>query len=424
MLGHALGTSEVTRISACRACGARELAPVISLGHTPLANALLTADAAETRERLYPLEVVRCEACSLVQLTVSVSPEILFRRYPYQTSFSDAFVRHARDSVEELLATLSWHGDRLAVEIASNDGYLLQFYRDAGIPVLGIEPAENIAKVAQDRGIETITQFFGRDLGAQLAAQGRRADVVHANNVLAHVPDLNGVLAGIRSLLKADGLAAIETPWLCDMVDRIEFDTIYHEHLYYFSLTALVTIFAAQGLRIVDVRHLDVHGGSLRVFAQRDDAPSTVPAEAGDRVRQLLAAENEWGVAQEIRYARFADDVTQLKGKLMELLRSLRAQGRSIAAYGASAKGTTLLSYCGLTRADIEYVVDRSTIKQGMLTPGTRLPIEAPAKLLERMPDYVLLLVWNFADEVIAQQSEYRRRGGRFIIPLPDPKIV
>lgn len=291
--------------------------------------------------------------------------------------------------------------------------------------MLGIEPARNIARIAREqRGIDTIEQFFGRELAARLAAEGRQADVIHANNVLAHVPDLNGVLAGIRLLLKPEGEAIVEVPWLCDMVDRVEFDTIYHEHLFYFSLTALARAFARQGLTVVDVEHLGVHGGSLRVFACRSDAPTATEADGRARVAEMLATEQTWGVDQPQRYARFQDEVGRVKTRLVELIHDLKRRGCSIAAYGASAKGTTLLNYCGLGAGEIAYVVDRSPMKQGQLTPGTRLAIYRPEKLLETPPDYVMLLVWNFADEVIAQQAEYRRRGGRFIVPLPEPRIV
>jgi SAM-dependent methyltransferase len=417
-------SAEATEITACRACGAAPLAAVLSLGSLPLANALERPNGRNAPQPRYPLEVLRCPACSLVQLSISIAPEILFREYVYLSSISEAFLSHARALVERVINTRSWDTSSLVVEVASNDGYLLQNYRGRGIPVLGIEPARNIARVARDRGIETIEEFFGRGLAARLAAEGRRADVIHANNVLAHVPDLNGVLAGMRLLLKPDGEAIVEVPWLCDMVDRVEFDTIYHEHLFYFSLTALARAFARQGLTIVDVEHLGVHGGSLRVFARRSDAATAAQADGRARVAEMLAMERAWGVDEPQRYARFQDDVGRRKAKLVELIHDLKRQGRSIAAYGASAKGTTLLNYCGLGADEIAYVVDRSPMKQGQLTPGTRLAIDRPEKLLETTPDYVLLLVWNFADEVIAQQAEYRRRGGRFIVPLPEPRIV
>jgi 2-polyprenyl-3-methyl-5-hydroxy-6-metoxy-1,4-benzoquinol methylase len=416
---------EITRVTACRSCRAAPLAPILSLGEMPLANALVLPGALDLPEPRYLLEVVWCPKCSLVQLSASVAPEVLYRDYVYLSSFSDTFVAHARAIVERMIAERPWDGERLAVEIASNDGYLLQNYGARGIPVLGIEPARNIARIAREhRGVHTIEEFFCQRLGAKLAAEGRRADVIHANNVLAHVSDLNGVLAGIRLMLKPDGLAIIEVPSLRDMIDHVEFDTIYHEHLCYFSLTALVRAFARQGLTIVDVEHMSVHGGSLRLFVRRDDAPGGPNAAGVTRVAEMLGAERAWGIEDAARYARFAREVERFKATLVDLLRRLKAKGKTIAAYGASAKGSTLLNFCGIGGDEITYVVDRSTVKQGRLTPGTRLAIHPPEKLLETAPDFVLLLVWNFADEVMTQQAEYRRRGGRFIVPLPEPRIV
>jgi SAM-dependent methyltransferase len=418
-----VSSEETFSITACRACGAAPLAPVLSLGASPLANALQSAKASDSQPR-YPLDVLRCPNCSLVQLSISVRPELLFREYLYLSSVSDAFLTHTRALVGRMVDARRWDANSLVIEMASNDGYLLQYYCERGIPVLGIEPARNIARLARVRGIATIEEFFGRALAERLSAEGRLADVIHGNNVLAHIRDLNGVLAGIRLLLKPEGEAIIEVPWLCDLIDRLEFDTIYHEHLFYFSMTSLTRAFTRQGLTIVDVEHVDVHGGSLRVFARRSEAAALMPADGKARVAAMLADEQAWGVDNPIPYARFGENVRHLKHRLVALVHDLKRQGRSIAAYGASAKGTTLLNYCGLGAAEICYVVDRSPMKQGRLTPGTLLPINRPEKLLETTPDYLLLLVWNFADEVIAQQAEYRRRGGRFIVPLPEPRVI
>jgi 2-polyprenyl-3-methyl-5-hydroxy-6-metoxy-1,4-benzoquinol methylase len=417
--------AEFVTATACRACSAGPLASVLSLGMSPLANALVRPQARAYPEARYPLEVLRCPACSLVQLSISVAPEVLFRDYVYFSSVSDAFVSHARALVEGLVKARNLSSASLAVEIASNDGYLLQHYRAHTIPVLGFEPARDIARVAREqRGIDTIEEFFNHEIAVQLVAEGRSADVIHANNVLAHVPDLNGVLRGIANLLKENGVAIFEVPSLCDMIDRLEFDTIYHEHVFYFSLTALARTFTRVGLSIIDVEHLGVHGGSLRVFARRAGTLASDGAAGPARVAAMLEAEQAWGVDTSERYARFQDDVAGARRRLTDLLCELKDQGHSIAAYGAAAKGTTLLNYCGLGANELDYVVDRSAAKQGLLTPGTQLTIEPPHKLIETMPDYVLLLVWNFAEEVLTQQAEYRRRGGRFIIPVPTPSVV
>jgi SAM-dependent methyltransferase len=402
----------------CRACSGARFHPVISLGDTPLANALLDDNDPGQPEARFPLDVVLCLDCTLVQLTLSVPPEQLFADYAYFSSFSDAWVAHARRLAQRLVADRGLSAGHLVVEVASNDGYLLQHYRDNGVPVLGIEPAANIACEAVARGIPTMTRFFGRDLARELRADGRAADVIHAHNVLAHVPDLTGVVAGFAALLAPGGIVVVEAPYVRDMIDHGEFDTIYHEHLCYFSLTALDRLFTAQGLTIVDVERLPTHGGSLRVFAML--AGASAPGAA---VRALLAEEAAWGVAQPARYNQFAADAARIRQDLVALLASLRGAGRRIAAYGAAAKGATLLNYAGLTAHDLDFVVDRNTHKQGRFMPGARLPILPVEALLERQPDDTVLLAWNFADEILAQQAEYRHRGGRFIVPVPRVEI-
>jgi len=403
---------------ACRSCDASGLLPILNLGCTPLANALLTSEQLNQAEERFPLKLVFCPQCSLVQITESVSPEKLFREYFYASSFSETMLNHAKALAVEITADRQLDQQSLVIEVASNDGYLLQYYKQMNVPVLGIEPAENIAHLARTkRGIETISEFFGSALADKLAAEGKQADVIHAHNVLAHVPDLNGVVRGFRSLLKPRGVAVIEVPYVKDMIDKSEFDTIYHEHLCYFSLTALNQLFARHDLTITKAERVALHGGTLRVYAE--------PGEwaAGKSVTELLAEEKGWVLNQDF-YQGFEQKVETLRRDLVELLRSLKASNHRIAVYGASAKGSTMLNYFGIGRDLLDFVVDRSTVKQGRYTPGTQLPVVAPEKLLEEMPDYVLLLTWNFADEILKQQAEYRARGGRFIIPIPQVKLV
>ena len=404
----------------CRSCGQTDLQMVLSLGRMPLANALITAEQLDQPESTYPLELAFCPKCSLVQITETVPPEELFRDYLYFSSFSDTMLRHAQAIVERVLEWRPLDANSLAVEIASNDGYLLQYYKQAGIPVLGIEPAINIARVAQDEhGIRTLTDFFGAETADRLVEGGERADVIHANNVLAHVPDLNGFVHGLRSLLKPQGVAIIEVPYVKDLIDRCEFDTIYHEHLCYFSLTALNQLFERHDLAIQWVERLAIHGGSLRIFVGVDSSAPRATA-----VTELLEEERRWGVNRLDFYQDFARRVAELKTSLRNFVFDLKGQKLRLAAYGAAAKGSTLLNYFGIGTSTLDFVVDRSTHKQGRYMPGVRLPICAPARLLEEMPSHVLLLTWNFADEILSQQAEYRRRGGKFIIPIPELRVV
>ncbi|MGH9395762.1 MAG: class I SAM-dependent methyltransferase [Terriglobia bacterium] len=404
----------------CRSCGCSGLEPVLSLGRTPLANALLTREQLSLPEPVFPLELAFCPGCSLVQILETVPPETMFNSYPYFSSFSDTAVRNAESITHRLIAGQRLDASKLVVEIASNDWYLLQFYKRAGIPVLGIEPASNIAQVAEkERGIPTLCEFFGADLARRLRQEGRQADIIHANNVLAHVPGLNATIEGVRILLKEDGVAVIEVPYVKEMIERCEFDTIYHEHLCYFSVTALHHLFERHGLILQDVERLPIHGGSLRLFAVPRGS-----AEPSAAVTAMIAEEHASGVDQLSFYQGFAQRVEKLKGDLRQRLSELKKSGKRLAAYGAAAKGSTLLNYCEIGRETLDFVVDRSTYKQGLYMPGVRLPIFPPAKLLESQPDNVLLLTWNFAEEIMDQQAEYRRRGGRFVIPIPEMKVV
>jgi len=405
----------VEHSTTCRACG-HATEPFLAFGELPLANALVPVGAAD--ESRFPLTMTFCGHCGLVQLAESIDPDRLFRHYVYLSSNSPAFLGHAKLLTRRLIKDRALGPASRVIEIASNDGYLLQNYRDAGIPVLGIEPARNIAEVARQRGIETISEFFSTNLAAALRADGKLADLIHANNVLAHVPDLRGFVAGLAAVLKPAGIVVIEAPYVRDMIEKLEFDTAYHEHLCYFSLTPLAALFAKSGLDIFRVERIPVHGGSLRIYARQAGGP----VEAS--VAQMLDDERQWGVRDPVLYRRFADAVHAFQPTLAGFLGRLRASGKSIAAYGASAKGATMLNYCGVDHRILDFVVDRSVTKQGFSMPGVQLPILAPEELLRRQPDFVLVLTWNFIDEILEQQAEYRRRGGRFIVPVPEPKIV
>jgi SAM-dependent methyltransferase len=413
MTGTALDT-------ACLGCGFPGLELILSLGDMPLANALLTRAQLGEPEPRYPLELALCPSCALVQITEQIDSELLFGEYAYFSSYSMTMLEHARVLVDRMIEERNLDQTNLVVEIASNDGYLLQYYVAAGVPVLGIEPARNVARVAEERGIETLCEFFGSPLAEDLRAAGRRPAVLHANNVLAHVPSVNDVVGGIGRVLSSEGVAVIETPYVRDLIERLEFDTIYHEHLFYYSLTALQSLMERNGVCIFEVERIPIHGGSLRVFAApAESAPAVAPS-----VESLLQEEAELGLATAEYFRSFASRVDELRRQLLDLLDDLSACGHRVAAYGAAAKGTVLLNACGFDADRITFVADRSDYKQGRFMPGVHIPIVAPDRLLTDMPDEVLLLTWNFADEILDQQAEYRRRGGRFIIPTPSPKLV
>jgi SAM-dependent methyltransferase len=413
------GSSPAERLGGCRSCGSAPLEPVLDLGLQPLANALRRREELVLPEPRYPLELARCPDCSLLQILDSVPPETLFGDYPYFSSVIATLVEHAREIALRQIGELSLDGDSLVVELASNDGYLLQHYRDAGIPVLGIEPARNIAAVAEGRGIPTRSEFFGRELAERLTREGVRPDVLHANNVLAHVPDLNGFVAGIATLLEHGVQAVIEVPYLGDFLADREFDTVYHEHLCYFSVSALDRLFRRHDLSVERVERIPIHGGSLRVFARR-----AAHARPGGSVAALLDDEAGWGVDRAGPYAAFARDVLDMKARLRKLLGDLKRGGARIAAYGAAAKGSTLLNTFEIGAETLDFVADASPHKQGQHMPGSAVEIKPPAALRAELPDYVLLLAWNFAGEILAQQRAYREAGGRFILPIPEPRIV
>ncbi|CAN5169823.1 class I SAM-dependent methyltransferase [soil metagenome] len=404
-------------LTGCRSCSSDDLPIILSLGHTPLANSLLKECELNQEEPRYALELAMCRKCSLVQIKETVAPELLFRNYLYFTSFSETMLKHAQELSLEVAAERKLGPNSLVVEIASNDGYLLQYYKAQSIPVLGIEPAKNVAAVSLEKGIETISEFFNAELASALVAKGAQADVIHANNVLAHVADLHGVVSGISILLKPDGIAIIEVPYLKDMIDGTEFDTIYHEHLCYYSLSSLDVLFRQHQLYIDDVKRIPLHGGSLQLTVGKADQPN-------QSVIELRENESRWGMQELSFYQDFAQQIESLRIQLLDLLKTLKSHGKTIAAYGASAKGSTLLNSFQIGKNYLDFIVDRSSAKQGYFSPGTHLPILSPQVLTETMPDYLLLLTWNFAEEIIRQQEEYRKLGGKFIVPIPKLEII
>lgn len=411
-------------MTSCRSCGGQDLKTILSLGKLPLANALLTQDELSLSEDRYPLDFVFCPKCTLVQITETIEPEKLFKEYLYFSSFSETMLLNAKNIVRKMVEVRSLSMESFVVEIASNDGYLLKNYLEKNIPVLGIEPASNVAEISREKGIPTLDEFFNADSAHHIRSKYGEADVIHANNVIAHVADLHGVIEGIRTLLKPDGVAVIENHYVKNLMDGVEFDSIYHEHLCYYSVTSFKNLFLQHGLDLVDVEHIPVHGGSLRVYFQRVDGPRSLSISGSSRVDYMLREEASWQVDKFSFYQNFGIKVEKLRNLLLSLLRELKSKNNRIVVYGASAKSTTLLNYFRVGADVIDYVVDRSTVKQGYYTPGTHLKIFSPEKLLEDQPDYVLLLSWNFADEIISQQAEYKKRGGRFIIPIPEMRVI
>jgi SAM-dependent methyltransferase len=404
----------------CRLCGSSLTHTFVDLGMSPLCESYIASAQLDEAEVFYPLHVRLCSSCLLVQLPAYVSGEHIFSDYAYFSSYSDSWVAHAKRYSETMISRLSLTPDSLVTEVASNDGYLLQHFLAAGIPVLGVEPAGNVAEVARSRGIRTEVQFLGAETGAGIAGRHGQADLVAANNVLAHVPDLRGFAAGLRALVKDTGLVTLEFPHLLRLIERRQYDTIYHEHYSYLSLITASRALGTAGLTVVDVDELSTHGGSLRVHAR----PQETAGEATTRVKAVLDLEESAGLHTVAGHEGFAADVLKIKSELLEFLLAAARDGRSVAGYGAPGKGNTLLNHCGIRADLLSYTVDRSPVKQGKFLPGTHIPIYAPERLAETRPDYVLVLPWNLKEEISQQLGYIRSWGGRLVFPIPALEIT
>jgi SAM-dependent methyltransferase len=422
------------RSLSCRSCDRPLTHTFVDLGTSPLSNAFIRPDALLEAEPNFPLTAYVCDACFLVQLPAIESPQHIFSDYVYFSSWSKSWLEHAQRYAEHAVARFKLGASSRVVEVASNDGYLLQYFQDAGVPALGIEPAGNVAQKARERGIDTVFDFFGQRLATTLVADHGGSDLLIGNNVLAHVPDLNDFVAGLRIMLKPGGTITLEFPHLLRLMDECQFDTIYHEHFSYFSLYSVERVFAAHGLHVWDVEELPTHGGSLRVYVRHHRAGANGHANGGEsaagaapvsqRVEVLRARERAFGVDRLETYAGFAEQVRETKRALLDFLIEAKRAGRSVVGYGAPAKGNTLLNYCGIGTDFLDYTVDRSPHKQGLYLPGTRIPVHAPQRIAETKPDYVLILPWNLQDEIVADMRFIEEWGGRFVVPIPRVRVL
>jgi 2-polyprenyl-3-methyl-5-hydroxy-6-metoxy-1,4-benzoquinol methylase len=406
--------------SKCRFCGAALQHTFVDLGMSPLCESYLSLDQINQMEPFYPLHVYVCERCFLVQLEEYVSPEHIFTEYAYFSSYADTWLQHAKNYTDLMVERFGLDGRSHVVEVASNDGYLLQYFVEKNIPVLGIEPARNVAQVATDKGVPTLMEFFGTECARRLAEEDKQADLLLGNNVLAQVPDLNDFVAGLRILLKPQGVITIEFPNLMCLVAENQFDTIYHEHFSYFSFIAAEKIFATHGLTLFDVEELPTHGGSLRIYARHSDDTSKPVSE---RAMELKSREEQAGITSLAYYAAFAEQVKETKRKLLDFLIQAKSAGKTVVGYGAPGKGNTLLNYCGIRTDFLDYTVDRNPYKQGKFLPGTHIPIFHPDKIKETQPEYVMILPWNFKDEIIEQIGYIQEWGGQFIVPIPEVEV-
>jgi C-methyltransferase C-terminal domain/Putative zinc binding domain/Methyltransferase domain len=415
------GSTPENNLPRCRFCKSPLQSTFVDLGMSPLCESYIQPDRLDEMERFFPLHVRVCDRCLLVQLPEFVSPEEIFTEYAYFSSYSDSWLQHASRYVETITPRLQLSERSFVVELGSNDGYLLKNFVEKGIPALGIEPARNVADAAIQKGVATLVSFFGVDVARQLRAEGQRADLIVANNVLAQVPDVNDFVAGIAVLLGRRGVATLEFPHLMRLVDGNQFDTIYHEHYSYFSFATARRIFEAHGLKVFDVEELPTHGGSLRVYLSLADNASQ---PVGPRVAELADREREAGFATPEPYSTFSQRVEEVKRELLDFLILTKRQGKKIAGYGAPGKGNTLLNYCGIRTDFLDYTVDRNPYKQGLALPGTHIPIFHPDRIAATRPDYILILPWNLKNEILEQLAYVRKWGGRFLVPIPQLEVL
>lgn len=413
-------TKRVKKNTRCIICGAKELTRYLSLGKTALANSYLPKRKLANKELKVPLEVYYCSSCHLSQLTQIVNPRILFENYAYFSSTSPQLLKHFDQYAQDVFQRYPQHTKKLVLEIASNDGILLKSFKQRGAKVLGVDPAKNIAKIANQSGIETITKFFGASLAPKILKKFGKASIVMANNVLAHTGKLHDIIAGVKELLDKDGIFIFQVKYLVDLLKKNEFDTIYHEHISYFSLLPLTTLLKSHGLEIFDVKHVETEGGSIRVYAGH-----TPPIHSqSSQLKKLHNNELRLGLNHFPIYRHFSKRPPLIKKKLLRILSNLKLRGKKIAGYGASAKGNTLLQYCGINNKILDYIVDGAPFKQGKYTPGTHIPIVHPGYLKNDVPDYILLLAWNFGRSIMGRESWFKKNGGKFIIPIPRVRIA
>ena len=405
----------------CRFCNEGLKTTFVDLGEFPLSNSFLNEKSLSKKEEFFPLHVYVCDNCFLVQLEEFESPEEIFTDYAYFSSYSETWINHVKKYVKDMIKRFNLSKDSFIIEIASNDGYLLQFFHNQNIPCMGIEPAANVAKIAKQKGVNTLVKFFGIDTAKELIFQGKKADLLLGNNVLAHVPDINDFVEGMKIILSTNGIITMEFPHLMQLIDKNQFDTIYHEHFSYISFYTVKKIFEYHGLRIFDVEELLTHGGSLRIYATHFENSTHVETI---KVKELLEKEKKFGISKISTYKNFQPNVIKIKKELSKFIISAIKDGKKIVCYGAAAKGNTLLNYCNIKSDQIDYVVDRNPYKQGLYLPGTRIPIRSPEEIQKTKPDYILIVPWNLQEEIMEQMSFIRNWGGKFVIPMPEVKIL